>query len=98
MTLKKKIIWSTISVFVLLCVYVCYVARPVDVATDTEVEGLNSEVEQILYYAGLAPSSHNAQMWDVKVYPAEGKIVISPDTTRLLYAVDKKNREAYISK
>lgn len=97
MTLKKKIIWSTISVFVLLCFYVCYVARPVDVATDTEVEGLNSEVEQILYYAGLAPSSHNAQMWDVKVYPAEGKIVISPDTSRLLYAVDQESREAYIS-
>ncbi|ORT99266.1 hypothetical protein D081_1995 [Anaerovibrio sp. JC8] len=68
-----------------------------DVGTDTEVDGINSEVEQILYYAGLAPSSHNAQMWEVKVYPAEGKLVISPDNTRLLTAVDQDNRETYIS-
>lgn len=97
MTLKRKIIWSLASVCVFLCLYVCYVGRPVDVDTDTEVEGLNSELEQILYYAGLAPSSHNAQMWEVKVYPAEGKLVISPDTSRLLYAVDQESRETYIS-
>ena len=58
--------------------------------------GLNPDIEEILFYGTLAPSSHNAQMWKVRITgPMEIELFI--DTNRLLPQVDPENREAFIS-
>lgn len=95
--MKLKIIWCMISIFLIISLYLGISGRQVDVNTDMVVDGLDNEMAQIMYYAGLAPSSHNAQMWRAKIYPAEGKLVISVDETRTLPAVDPEKREMYIS-
>ncbi|HPI97944.1 MAG TPA: nitroreductase family protein [Synergistales bacterium] len=68
------------------------------ISMDAIRKGINisEELEEILYYGTLAPSSHNAQMWKIRI--------ISPDTIELLLdkertlsEVDPDNREAMIS-
>jgi hypothetical protein len=46
-------------------------------------------------YAIKAPSGHNTQPWKFKIH--ENSIEIIPDRTKALPAVDKNNRELYIS-
>lgn len=51
---------------------------------------------EILRYAALAPSGHNAQPWQLKVKKAESwELGLSPE--RILPAVDPQNREAKLS-
>ncbi|HPW67359.1 MAG TPA: hypothetical protein PLY32_04800 [Salinivirgaceae bacterium] len=55
-----------------------------------------SGIEQVFFYGSLAPSSHNAQMWNIiKVGDQEYKIEI--DTKHKLSCVDPADREAWIS-
>ncbi len=73
------------------------IGKKVDVATDIYLEGVSCEISEILYYASLAPNSHNAQMWSAALNPVEQKITIYLDEKRALDQVDHENREAYIS-
>lgn len=69
----------------------------VDVKTDARLEGVSGELSQILYYAALAPNSHNTQMWKISLNPTIQQLTVYLDTTRSLPKVDRDNREAYIS-
>jgi len=51
---------------------------------------------QMLSYASLAPSGHNAQPWRVKIV-SESEWIIGWDKTRALPAVDPFNRELLLS-
>lgn len=57
---------------------------------------LSKETEEIIRLASLAPSSHNAQMWKLKVINEKEFLVIWDDS-RKLPASDPTNREAMIS-
>lgn len=57
---------------------------------------MEPEMANILYYAALAPSGHNAQPWTVKVITGRHWIV-GTDSRRWLPAVDPENREMMIS-
>lgn len=58
--------------------------------------GISAQLNQVLYYASMAPSSHNAQMWQVRAI-TDNEVEILLDPQRLLPAVDPGNREAMIS-
>jgi len=60
------------------------------------IPGLSDDFAEILYYASLAPSGHNAQPWYVKVVD-ERTWIIGSDPQRWLPAVDPQNREALLS-
>ncbi len=63
---------------------------------ENKMYNLNPEMEKMLFYGTLAPSSHNAQMWKVRITgPLEIEVFL--DTNRLLPQVDPDNREAFIS-
>lgn len=95
--MRIKIMWIIASVILIIVLFLGISGRNVEVDTEMAVEGLDNETTQILYYASLSPSSHNAQMWKTKVYPEERKVVISIDEARALPAVDPARREMYIS-
>jgi len=60
------------------------------------IDGDKSELYHLLYYASLAPSSHNSQPWRAEVY-GEDSILIFADKSRKLPVVDPTSRELYIS-
>jgi hypothetical protein len=60
------------------------------------IPNLSADGAEILYYASLAPSGHNAQPWYVKVLD-ERTWIIGSDSRRWLPAVDPHNREALLS-
>lgn len=57
---------------------------------------IGDKLSHILYLAALAPSSHNAQPWQVEV-PAPGQLIISSRPEHWLRAVDPDNRELLLS-
>ena len=66
----------------------------------TQAASLNeipAPLKEALYYASLAPSSHNAQMWTLYYSPSKSTLTLVLDKTRSLTQVDPKNRESYIS-
>ncbi|MDR1823964.1 MAG: hypothetical protein LBR27_01275 [Bifidobacteriaceae bacterium] len=72
--------------------------RPITVTKDTDLAfDLPAPVRESLYYASLAPNSHNAQMWQVTAYPSRGELAIALDPDRLLPVTDPAGREALIS-
>jgi hypothetical protein len=66
---------------------------------NTAFRAVPSDIEnvplRILQYAALAPSSHNAQPWVVKIF--DDKLVIGSDRTRWLPSIDPDNRELLLS-
>ena len=54
------------------------------------------EMKEIIKYGSLAPSSHNAQMWNVRII-GENQISVFPNYNRVLAHVDPENRETWIS-
>lgn len=58
--------------------------------------GLPGRVANTLALASLAPSSHNAQMWKVRVL-SDTELLVMTDESRLLPAVDPDRREALVS-
>lgn len=57
---------------------------------------INQELKEIIYYGTLAPSSHNAQMWKVKVI-SDYEIMVCIDKNNILPALDPTNRESFIA-
>jgi len=60
------------------------------------IPSVSDDFAEILYYASLAPSGHNAQPWFVKILN-ENTWIIGSDPQRRLPAVDPENREALLS-
>ena len=56
----------------------------------------NPVLERLLYYGTLAPSTHNAQMWKVRIL-SENEFLIIFDKERSLKFIDPDNRESLIS-
>jgi len=78
--------------------YAAWRGRPVRVEKDTSLSfALPESVREALYYASLAPSSHNAQMWHVRAYPEDNRLTIAVDADRVLTVTDPEGREAIIS-
>lgn len=60
------------------------------------VKGVDPIMLELIQYGALASSSHNAQMWKVKVV-TDRELVVLMDRDHLLPRVDPDNREALIS-
>lgn len=86
-----------ISSIIAFFAYIEFISSGFTPKTSKQLNGINETLQQILYYASLAPSSHNAQMWKVKISPNINTIYISLDNSRTLKVIDKDNRESYIS-
>ncbi len=56
----------------------------------------NKDIIEIIKYGSYAPSSHNAQMWSVKIIN-DSIMEVCLKNKRLLPCVDSENREAWIS-
>lgn len=75
-----------------------WLGKTIVIEKNTNIAGqVDDDIKEALYYASLAPSSHNTQCWKAVLYPKEHRIEVSLDTTRELNGVDPLNREAYIS-
>jgi hypothetical protein len=57
--------------------------------------GKTDMINEIIKYAAMAPSGHNAQPW--KFFVSQDSIVIFPDYSRTLPVVDPDDREMFIS-
>lgn len=88
-----KIVIIVVSCILILIFILFVMGRKLNVNTDRQVEGLDQELQEILYLAALAPSSHNIQGWKTKVDPKNSLITIEADRSRALSVVDPKNRE-----
>lgn len=99
--MKVKIIIIIIVIIAILLGGVVILAsilgKPLEISPNKQLDGVNKEIQDVLYYASLAPNSHNAQSWQVKLYPDKNELYIKLDENRLLKVVDAKDREAYIS-
>jgi hypothetical protein len=65
-------------------------------AGNKEDEDMRKKITAIIDYGALAPSSHNAQMWKVKLI-GSNKIRVLVDQQHILPQVDPENRETIIS-
>ncbi|MGB2578087.1 hypothetical protein AAIR98_000004 [Elusimicrobium simillimum] len=68
-----------------------------DIAIEKDLktaQNLNEDLKNVLYYASLAPSGHNTQMWQVVVNDNEWLVKLD---SRLLKEVDPQGRESLIS-
>lgn len=72
-----------------------YVAWDIDHANFPKNGTLQEQIEFILRYGILAPSTHNSQPW--KILRTENQVEISPDKTKQLPYGDPKNTGLYIS-
>ncbi len=61
-----------------------------------EGQDLKAKINEIIRYGSLAPSTHNAQMWKIKMM-TDNKIRIIIDNQHILPQVDPENRETFIS-
>jgi len=59
------------------------------------VKPMKREIEKILEFTAIAPSSHNTQPWSVKI--KDNTIYLYADFSRSLHFSDPENRELYIS-
>ena len=93
------LIAATVIIAAVICILIIAAAqgKRLAVHTNTELDGVDAEMEEILYYASLSPNSHNAQGWSIAIDPEEQQIHITVDTARQLTTVDSEGREAYIS-
>ncbi|MEO6486592.1 MAG: hypothetical protein ABIO78_01475 [Thermoanaerobaculia bacterium] len=60
-----------------------------------EIEVRRDQIEFLLRYAVLAPSTHNSQPWSFRIEP-EG-VAIFPDESRALPVADSEQRELFMS-
>lgn len=67
-----------------------------DVGVPRAEVALDATLKKILEYASLAPSGHNAQPWEVRVYSPR-RVSVATVMQRWLPAVDANNREMLLS-
>ena len=96
----KKIYIIIIVIIVLVIGIVLFLqskGRAVNVEANKKVYNLPEEISEIIYYASMAPNSHNTQLWKVTVDTENSQMEIYLDKERTLKEVDSTDREAYIS-
>lgn len=71
--------------------------RPIVIESNKQLEGVDTETEEILSYASLAPNSHNMQSWHITLYANEQIMRLTIDDDRTLPVADPLNREVYLS-
>lgn len=59
-------------------------------------KNVSKDLQDIIRMASLAPSSHNSQMWKIKIL-SDKEFLICWDSERKLFSSDPQNREALIS-
>ncbi len=60
-----------------------------------EIDGRRHQIEFLLHYAVLAPSTHNSQPWSFRIEPKG--VAIFADESRALPVADSDHRELYMS-
>lgn len=97
--MKKVYVIITIIVVLIIGIisYAYIKGKPVSIEVNKKVDGLPQEISEVIFYASMAPNSHNTQLWKVFVDTDNNKIKISLDKERTLREVDSSDREAYIS-
>lgn len=97
--MSRKCLGITVVLCLLItAVYVYAVGRPIMLAKDTSLPfDMPEDFKEILYYASLAPSGHNAQPWKVRFNGKAKSFELFFDVNRSLPQVDPHNREALIS-
>lgn len=93
----KKIVISIICILCGLLFFLYAKGRPLNIKVDKNVNNLPRDISDIVYYASLAPNSHNTQLWKVSINTNTNTLKIYIDNDRTLKEVDNNNREAYIS-
>lgn len=100
----KKAMKVALSIFGVIVITLCAVlitawikGKPLNTAPSHDLEGVEDDVQEALWYASLAANSHNAQAWNTRLYLHENRLRLSIDDSRLLNVVDSKKREAAIS-
>ena len=71
--------------------------RPLQVSSPNNLIASDATLSRILYLASLSPSSHNTQLWKVKVHHLSNKVEVTIDADRVLKVSDKNKHEALIS-
>ncbi len=71
--------------------------KPANIKTDTQLDGVNEDIENALYYASFAANSHNSQCWKLNLDIQSQQLTIFLDEERALNIVDPEYRELYIS-
>lgn len=104
MNKDKKAMKVALSIFGVIVITLCAVlitawvkGKPLNTAPSHDLEGVEDDVQEALWYASLAANSHNAQAWNTRLYLHENRLRLSIDDSRLLNVVDSKKREAAIS-
>lgn len=82
-------------IFIVFGVYSIYHVISMESGKSTNI-GLSPDIIEIINYGALAPSSHNAQMWKIKVI-SDHEIIVMLDQMHLLPQIDPGNRESLIS-
>lgn len=96
----KRFYIIILIIFIILILFfftILIIGHKVNVKTEKKLDGVSDELCDVLYYASLAPNSHNAQMWKISINPIKHKVIVKLDKNRELLEVDRDNREAYIS-
>lgn len=86
--------------FIFICGFLLFIAcqplfNPAQAESSSAHNGM-AKLKAIIQYGALAPSTHNAQMWQLKIL-SEREIIVMRDQTRALPRVDPDHREAFIS-
>jgi nitroreductase len=89
----KKVTW--------LGMFLMIIAGCIGVEKESEIKvknkmNISPELQDIIRMGTLAPSSHNAQMWKIKIIN-ENEVLVLWDKNRKLESSDPQNREALIS-
>lgn len=74
----------------------CFGLNACSSVNEKKESNIDATMEKILELASLAPSSHNAQMWKVKIISSR-ELIVSVDQTKNLPFSDKEGFEALIS-
>ncbi|MDE6373090.1 MAG: hypothetical protein K2L72_01175, partial [Clostridia bacterium] len=104
MTGKKKFMITAFSVVGSLLIDLssvltaeAIIGKPLKVNPSRNLDGVDEDIRNALWYSSVAANSHNTQMWSVELYPDGNRLQISVDDARTLSAADPEKREAYIS-
>ena len=81
--------------------FLMIIAGCIGVEKESEIKvknkmNISPELQDIIRMGTLAPSSHNAQMWKIKIIN-ENEVLVLWDKNRKLESSDPQNREALIS-
>lgn len=74
-----------------------FLGRPLQVKTNTKLDGVSEELCDVLYYGSFAANSHNMQSWKTELNIDDRQITVSIDPERTLEHTDPEYREMYIS-